>query len=308
MFKNLYEKMFYQGLRIRLIEEKIIELYPSDKIQSPVHLSIGQEAAAVGLCENLNNNDWIFINYRGHAFYLAKGGSLKKFFAELYGKKTGISGGKAGSMHLAHPSTGVIGASAVVATSIPHAVGSALANKINSSKRVIVSIFGDGAADQGVYHESLNFSSLFNLPILFYCENNGLAVHTSLENRQSFLIGEHAKAYGIKVFRIDDGYDFSKVYKVCKIAINYILRYKKPAYVEIKTFRYKEHVGPGDDLHENYRDKKLSNKWKKLDPLFNDIRLIKKFSSKINNEIEEAVNYAENSEYPSKSDLLKDII
>ena len=308
MFDNLYEKMFYECLRIRLIEEKIIELYPSDKIQSPVHLSIGQEAAAVGLCHNLKKNDWIFINYRGHAFYLSKGGSLNKFFAELYGKETGISGGKAGSMHLAYPETGVIGASAIVGTTIPHAVGSSLANKINKKNNIIVSIFGDGAADQGVYHESLNFSALFKLPILFYCENNELAVHTSIKSRQSFNLNSHANSYGIKVYNIDEGYDFIKIKKITKLAINYISKNSKPAMVVVKTLRYKEHVGPGEDYHENYRDKRKINKWKKNDPLINNVKLVNKFSKKINFEISKAVEFAENSKNPSKDSLLKDII
>ena len=173
--------------RIRLIEEKIIDLYPSDVIQSPIHLSIGQEAVAVGVCENLRNEDWVFINYRGHAFYLAKGGPLPEFFSELMGKKTGLSKGKAGSMHLAAPKQGIIGASAVVASTISHAVGAALAAKIkNESNRVFVSDFGDGAMEQGVFFESLNFASIHKLPVLFLCEDNGLAVHTGKSDRQAF--------------------------------------------------------------------------------------------------------------------------
>ena len=140
------DKLLRDALRIRMVEEKIIELYPSNQIQSPVHLSIGQEAVAVGVCSNLNASDWVFINYRGHAFYLSKGGPLPEFFAELMGKIGGLSKGKAGSMHLASPEHGVIGASAVVASTISHAVGSALAAKIQGQKnRVFVSNFGDGA-------------------------------------------------------------------------------------------------------------------------------------------------------------------
>ncbi|MBM4231076.1 MAG: thiamine pyrophosphate-dependent dehydrogenase E1 component subunit alpha, partial [Gammaproteobacteria bacterium] len=131
--------LLFQCLRIRLVEEKIIELYPTDLIQSPVHLSIGQEAVAVGVCANLLPQDWVFINYRGHAFYLARGGPLPEFFSELMGRRTGLSKGKAGSMHLAAPARGVIGASAVVASTIPHAVGAALAAKMKKqSGRVFV--------------------------------------------------------------------------------------------------------------------------------------------------------------------------
>lgn len=126
------DSLFYQSLQIRMIEERFIEMYPSNQIQCPVHLSIGQEAAAVGVCSNLNIKDWVFINYRGHAFYLAKGGPLPEFLAELMGKADGIAKGKAGSMHLADPSHGVFGVSAVVASTISHAVGVALASKIKS--------------------------------------------------------------------------------------------------------------------------------------------------------------------------------
>jgi len=209
-----YEKLFYEALRIRLVEEKIIELYPSDKIQSPVHLSIGQEAVAVGICDKLEKDDWVFINYRGHAFYLAKGGPLPEFFAELYGKRTGLSKGKAGSMHFAAPQCGVIGASAVVASTISHAVGAALASKIRGEKRVFVAVFGDGATEQGVYHESLNFAAIHKLPVLFLCENNSLAVHATLAERQSYSIAEHARAYGIGSLSVQEGYDFIKISEI----------------------------------------------------------------------------------------------
>jgi len=132
---EVYKDLFYQAMRIRLVEEKIIELYPSDLIQSPVHLSIGQEAVAVGVCANLNSDDWVFINYRGHAFYFAKGGPMPEFFAELMGKKDGQSKGKAGSMHMASPKQGIMGASAVVGSTISHAVGAALISSLLSHTR-----------------------------------------------------------------------------------------------------------------------------------------------------------------------------
>ena len=146
------EELFYQALRIRMVEEKIIEMYPSDAIQSPVHLSIGQEAVAVGVCEARDPQDWIFINYRGHAFYLAAKAQLDAFFAELMGKRTGICGGKGGSMHLAAPDFGVMGSSAVVGSTISHAVGAALASKIKGETRIHIANFGDGATEQGVFH------------------------------------------------------------------------------------------------------------------------------------------------------------
>ena len=207
-----YEKFFYSALRIRLVEERIMELYPSDKIQSPVHLSIGQESVAVGICHSLLPSDLLYSTYRSHAFYLAKGGDVRKLFAELYGKVTGCCQGKGGSMHLAAPDVGFMGTSAVVASAIPHAVGSALATKYLKKNQVNVVVFGDGAMDQGVYHESLNFAALHQLPVVFIFENNGLAVHSPLESRHAFSTLDHVKSYGIPTVNIAEGYDCEKVH------------------------------------------------------------------------------------------------
>jgi TPP-dependent pyruvate/acetoin dehydrogenase alpha subunit len=305
---SIYEKLFYEALRIRLVEEKIIQLYPFDKIQSPVHLSIGQEAVAVGLCANLNSEDWIFINYRGHAFYLAKGGPLPELFAELYGKKTGLSKGKAGSMHLAAPQYGVMGASAVVGSTISHAIGAALASKIRGEDRVFTAIFGDGATEQGAYHESLNFASLYSLPVLFLCENNGLAVHAAVSERQSYSLAHHALAYGIDSTVIEEGFDFVKISNTCKKIVDQIRGSRKPMLLEVKTCRYREHVGPGEDFHFGYRSLQAIESWKAKDPLELDKTLYAKFAPQINIEINKAVEFAESSPFPTVDDLLTDVI
>mgnify|MGYP006080352713 CR=1 FL=1 len=307
-FKNKEEKLFYDALRIRLVEEKIIELYPYDKIQSPVHLSIGQEAVAVSLCSEIKVNDWLFINYRGHAFYLANGGPMPELFAELYGKKGGLSKGKAGSMHLADPSNGIIGASAVVASTISHAVGAALASKIRGENRVFVAIFGDGATEQGVYHESLNFASLHGLQVLFLCENNELAVHASIEERQSYSLIKHANSYNINATKILQGYDVNILTNHFRKKLEYIRKNRRPALIEVKTCRYKEHVGPGEDFDAGYRDLKVVNNWKKNDPLIFNKKLIKKFTPLITNEINNAVDFAEKSPFPELNDLLTDVL
>src|SRR3989344_7824434 len=167
---------FYRSLyRIRRVEEEIARVYPTNKIKSPVHLSIGQEAVSVGVCLALDSQDIVFGTYRGHALYLAKGGNLKKMIAELYGRATGCAKGKGGSMHLIDVTAGVMGGSAVVGTTIPQAVGYAYALKIKKSSSVVVSFFGDGAVEEGVFHESMNFAALKNLPIIFVCENNSYA-------------------------------------------------------------------------------------------------------------------------------------
>lgn len=303
------DQLLYSTLRIRMVEEKIIELYPTDQIQSPVHLSIGQEAVAVGICTQLLHTDWVFINYRGHAFYLAKGGPLPEFFAELMGRSGGLSKGKAGSMHLADPEHGVIGASAVVASTISHAVGAALASKIKGeANRVFVANFGDGAMEQGVFYESLNFASLHQVPILFLCEDNGLAVHTSINERQAFNLKKLLESFQIPYLELEEGYDPEKVQEVAKQAIDIVRNQQVPVFLKIKTARYREHVGPGEDFQAGYRSEELINIWKSKDPLLKATNEIDEFRTQIAVEIEEALRFAYESPLPTISDLLTDVI
>lgn len=302
-----YCDLFYQAMRIRLVEEKIIDLYPSDLIQSPVHLSIGQEAVAVGVCSNLSLNDWIFINYRGHAFYLAKGGPLPELFAELMGRQNGQSKGKAGSMHLASPKQGIMGASAVVGSTISHAVGAALISKIKGENKVFVTNFGDGALEQGVLHESLNFASLKQVPVLFLCEDNNLAVHSPKSERQSFSLKTLIDSYDIPYFEIEEGYDFLEVKKRSKPAIKIVKEKQRPVFLKINTARYKEHVGPGEDFFAGYRKESEIDAWKLLDPLITDVNLYNEFLGEINAEIEEAIQFGLDSPLPTIEDLYSDV-
>ena len=304
-----HKELLYSSLRIRMVEEKIIELYPTDQIQSPVHLSIGQEAVAVGVCAQLLPTDWVFINYRGHAFYLAKGGPLPQFFAELMGRSGGLSKGKAGSMHLADPEHGVIGASAVVASTISHAVGAALASKIKGEEnRVFVANFGDGAMEQGVFYESLNFASLHQVPILFLCEDNGLAVHTSINERQAFNLEKLLESFQIPYLELEEGYDPEKVQEVAKQAIDIVRNQQVPVFLKIKTVRYREHVGPGEDFQAGYRSEELIKIWKSKDPLLKASIEIDDFRNQIAAEIDEALRFAYSSPLPTISDLLTDVI
>src|SRR5262245_8041315 len=200
----LHERLFRSLLRIRRVEEEIARVYPTDVIKSPVHLSIGQEAVAVGVCETLEREDVVFGSYRGHAMYLAKGGYLRRMIAELYGKATGCAKGKGGSMHLVDVAAGVMGTSAVVASTIPNAVGYAYANRHLGRRSVVVSFFGDGATEEGSFYESLNFSALKRLPIVFVCENNQYAIHAHQRERQPLSnIIERAAAFGVRVARIE---------------------------------------------------------------------------------------------------------
>jgi len=308
LMSNNIRNLLYSALRIRLVEERIAHIYHSDLIQSPVHLSIGQESVAVGICANLKSADWVFINYRGHAFYLAKGGPLPQFFAELMGRRTGLSKGKAGSMHLAAPSVGVIGASAVVASTISHAVGAALASKIRSQTgRVFVANFGDGATEQGVFHESLNFASLYKLPVLFLCEDNGLAVHASARQRQSYQLPQLVTAYGIRFQDIHDGYDPDMVCEQSCNIIKYVRETQQPAFLRIQAARYREHVGPGEDFNFGYRDRKDLSDWVENDPLCKDTEDLAYFKEEIEAEIDIAIEYAMNSDFPNIEDLLTDV-
>ncbi|MBI4399061.1 MAG: thiamine pyrophosphate-dependent dehydrogenase E1 component subunit alpha [Candidatus Omnitrophica bacterium] len=307
-FSSLYEELFYKSLRIRLVEEKIVQLYPSDKIQSPVHLSIGQEAVSVGICHSLAPSDLLFGTYRSHALYLAKGGDLVGMFGELYGKTLGCARGKAGSMHLTAPEVGLMGSSAVVASTTPHAVGAALAAKQLGKNHIAVSVFGDGACEEGAYHESLNFAALYRLPVLFICENNGLAVHASLASRQAFDILRHAQTFNIPATRITEGYDFLKIHEVACKLIEQVRRTPGPEFLEIKTFRYKEHVGPGDDFHAGYRKLSDFEQWKSRDPLFTDQALVGKFTPPILEEINQAIRIVENSPWPAQEELLADVL
>lgn len=305
---NRYRNLFKQALLIRLVEEKIIDLYPFDKIQSPVHLSIGQEAVAVGVCEQLRSDDLVFITYRGHAFYIAKGGSLNAMMAELYGRANGVSKGKAGSMHLAAPQVGVMGASAVVASTIPLAVGAALANQLRRQSNLSVVCFGDGATEQGTYHESLNFAALYRLPTLFLCENNGLAVHATLAERHSYNIHEHARAYGIETVRINEGWDFMKIGDVTGEVVSAMRKDGRPRLIEIMTCRYKEHVGPGEDYAAGYRALADIEVWKINDPLCFDTALVDELRPELDAQISAAVAFAEAGPLPTAADLLTDVL
>ena len=306
--RKSYEELFRQSLLIRRVEEKIIEVYPSDLIQSPVHLSIGQEAVSVGLCAALEPADMIFGSYRSHALYIACGGDLTQMFAELMGRSGGISKGKAGSMHLSFPAKGLQGASAVVASHLPHAVGSAFAARYRKSGQIIACVFGDGALEEGVAHESFNFAALKSLPVLFLCENNGLAVHSHLKDRQAFSIEGMAKLYGLPYRKLDAGYDFMAVQEACAAAREALAQGGKPQFLEIFTYRSKEHVGTGDDFHFGYRAKADCERWQARDPLVQDKALASRLLPVIDAEIADAFAKANASPAAGREELLTDVL
>lgn len=250
----------------------------------------------------------MFCTYRSHAFYIAKGGDLGRMFAELYGKSTGGAKGKAGSMHLTAPEVGLMGSSAVVASSIPHAVGAALAAKLTGRRQVVVAVFGDGATEEGVYHESMNFAALHKLPVVFLCENNGLAVHSALSTRQSYGIAEQAAVYGITVARCDDGFNPIAVHEAFAKVLARLNAGDGPQFLEVKTYRYKEHVGPGEDFGAGYRNCEERDAWMARDPLIQRRDLIDRFLPDLTREIEAALAFAEASPWPSREELLTDVL
>lgn len=309
MYENFYRYLYL----IRRVEEKIGKIYPTDKIKSPIHLSIGQEAVSVGACLALKTHDVVFGTYRGHALYLAKGGNLKKMIAELYGKATGCAKGKGGSMHLVDRKAGVMGQSAVVGTTIPQAVGFAFAQKYLKVKKVTVSFFGDGAVEEGAFHESMNFAALKKLPIIFICENNLYAIHSSQKTRQGFKsIYEFARSYEIPSMRIENN-DVLKIFKSVKKVADVIRRKGAgPFFFECMTYRFKEHVGPGEDYQAGYRSMKEAEKWLKNDQLKRIARLLnikrrQQIEREVEKELTEAFEFAENSPFPNKEDLYKDV-
>ncbi|MDP6785678.1 MAG: thiamine pyrophosphate-dependent dehydrogenase E1 component subunit alpha [Rhodospirillales bacterium] len=252
----------YRLLRlIRRSEEEIARLYPSDKIKSPIHLSIGQEFVSVGVIGALDEADVVSATYRGHAAYIAKGGDLGKMMAELYGKAGGCAGGKAGSMHLVDMEQGILGTSAVVATTIPVAVGYALALKREGRGRIVVSFFGDGATEEGAFAESLNFAALHDLPILFVCENNGYAIHSPIEDRwASPALCARVETYGIRTHRFTEG-DVFALRSATEKACQSLRAGDGPVFIECLACRWREHVGPEDDFDAGYRDRAEMEPW-----------------------------------------------
>ncbi|NQV83748.1 MAG: thiamine pyrophosphate-dependent dehydrogenase E1 component subunit alpha [Rhodospirillales bacterium] len=303
----------YRSLRlIRRTEEEIARLYPSDKIKSPVHLSIGQESVSVGVCDALASDDIMSATYRGHAAYLAKGGDLGQMMAELYGKGTGRAGGKAGSMHLVDMKAGVLGMSAVVGTTIPIAAGYALAMKRAGRGRVTASFFGDGATEEGVFSETLNFAALHKLPILFVCENNGFAIHSPLSNRWATeALRERVATYGIPTQAIGDG-DVFAIRRAAESAIQAIRAGEGPQFLECKTYRWREHVGPGEDYEDDYRSRDELTRWQENDAvaitgkMLDDARR-QAIDEDVEQQIASAVEFAEQSPWPEPKELFSHV-
>jgi pyruvate dehydrogenase E1 component alpha subunit len=309
---RLYKKMSL----IRRFELRLAEIYHTDAVKSPVHLSVGQEAIAAAICDPLEKDDIVSNTYRCHATYIAKGGDLNEMMAELYGKLTGCAGGRAGSMHLIDMKNGIMGASAVVGTTIPVATGYALAMQAEAAKtkrqRVTVSVFGDGATEEGCFYESINFAALRKLPILYVCENNRLAIHTPIEKRWATeRLCERVATYGIETHKLNDDDVFAMRDTVAK-AVAKIREQSGPIFIECSTYRWLEHVGPLDDHKDNYRDLNEYRRWKERDQITRlaamlDADTVSRLDNEITAEIHAAEEFAENSPYPGIEELHKHV-
>jgi len=309
---TMHARLYRAIYRIRRLEEEVARVYATDKIKSPVHLSIGQEAVSVGVCDALRPDDVVFGTYRGHALYLAKGGDLNAMVAELYGKQTGCTKGKGGSMHLIDPEAGVLGMSAVVGTTIANAAGYAYALKHRRRDQIVVSFFGDGATEEGVFAETLNFAVLKQLPILFVCENNGYAIHTSQAKRHGRPdICARAEAFGVPAKR-RDGNDLFELLRSAKEAVAQIRFGGGPRFLEVTTYRWREHVGPASDFKLGYRSEAECEPWVAADPLRRladdlpaDERTI--IEREIEEEISTAFANADASPIPGAEELMTDV-
>jgi pyruvate dehydrogenase E1 component alpha subunit len=311
---DLYRMM----LLIRRFEEIIIDVYPIQDMKTPVHLYIGQEAIATGVCANLTKEDYVFTTHRSHGHCLAKGVDPKVLYAEFYGRTTGCCKGKGGSMHPASAEYGIPGTTAIVGGGIPIAVGTSLASKMKGENRVSVAFFGDGATDEGVFHESLNFASLKKLPVIFVCENNFYSVNSPLSARQPHdNISRKAESYDIPGIQLD-GNDVMAIYAAAKKAVQRVNNNEGPIFIECRTYRWKQHVGPDCDYEKGCRPKEELFGWMENCPIekckailleqkmIDETELLK-IREKIDFDLESDLKYAKESPLPDAKELYNDV-
>jgi acetoin:2,6-dichlorophenolindophenol oxidoreductase subunit alpha len=317
--KDFLEKLYWMMLRIRVCEESLVEPIFKGEIKTPCHLYSGQEAVATGIGAALMPQDYIFGNHRSHGHYLAKGGDMAEMIAEIYGKESGCSRGRGGSMHLISPENGILGIVPIVSGTISLALGAALSIKIKKENKVTVSFFGDGATGEGVLYESMNFAALKKLPIIFACENNLYSTHLPINeirtNRNIFNI---ADPFEIESYRVD-GNNVLEVLEVAQKAVESCRSGKGPVFIEFLTYRFRGHVGPDDNIQGSHTDIRPIEEiavWKEKDPLilFKKYLIDNSFSTeedigsihqKVDEEVKAANDFAINSSKPAKEDLCK---
>lgn len=302
-------------LRIRVFEDRVANLIDAGEVHCPCHLYVGQEAVAAGVCAALERDDYIFGSHRSHGHYLAKGGNLRAMMAEIFGKETGCSKGRGGSMHLVAPEVGILGTVPIVAATIPMAAGTALASVLRADGRVSVAFFGDGAVEEGTFHESLNLAAVRTLPVVFVCENNFYSSHLQLlERRAADNIVRCADAHGMPGVRVD-GNDILAVLDRARAAVMRARQGAGPTLIEARTYRWRGHVGPSFDLDVGVTRRDDLAAWQEKDPIARAGEWLRSQGESdgwfdalrrtIEDEVEDAVAYARNSAYPPKEDLLR---
>ena len=302
--------LFQVMLRIRIVEERIAELYPEHEIRCPTHLCIGQEAVPAGISVHLRRSDLVFSSHRSHGHYLAKGGDLRAMMAELYGRTSGCALGKGGSQHLVDVDAGFMGSAPILASTIAVAVGAAWGAVMQGQPHVVVAYFGDAAVETGAFHEAMNFAGTKMLPIVFVCENNLFSVHSSLDVRQpqGRSIHELGPAHGVEGFE-GDGNDVEEVWRMGGHAVEKARAGKGPSLLEFHTYRWKEHVGPHDDWHLGYRSMHEFKEWQERCPVACYRRALidagnmsdtdaREMTTVTQQETEDAVRFAKESPFP----------
>jgi pyruvate dehydrogenase E1 component alpha subunit len=313
--KEKLVEMLKKMLEIRFFEEKVFELYAQNLVPGTIHLYLGEEAVAVGVCSTLRKDDYITSTHRGHGHCIAKGAEIERVMAEILGKKTGYCKGKGGSMHIADFTIDMLGATAVVGAGIPIAVGAGLSVKLSGTDHVVACFFGEGASNQGTFHESINMASTWKLPVIFVCENNLYAMGTHQSRVMAIgNIADRAVAYGIPGI-VADGNDVLAVYEATQKAVERARKGMGPTLIECKTYRHKGHsrVDPA-----KYRPKEEVQEWLAKDPIkrlrerllqANTLTLaeVQQIEKEVSAQIEAAVKFATESPYPVPEEALEDV-
>ncbi len=314
---SVVQPLWRMMVLIRAVEERIGELVAAGEIKTPCHLSIGQEAIAAGVCAALQPDDSLWGGHRSHGHYLAKGGDLRAMMAEIFGKVTGCARGRGGSMHLVDPAQGIFGTVPLVAATIPLAVGAALSARLRGTTQVAVAFFGDGATDEGHFHESLNLAALYHLPVLFVCENNLYSTHLTLkERRVNDNIADSAALHGLTGMVVD-GNDVTAVYQAAHQAVHRARTGEGPTLLECRTYRWRGHVGPAADLQVGTDRRRELDEWQRRDPIAHCRGLMSasglppevfdRLEAEVREEVDEAVRFARQSPAPDESELLQHV-
>lgn len=315
--RELWLRAYRQMVRIRLFEEQVNELYTRALMPGLAHLYSGEEAVAVGICETLRIEDYITSTHRGHGHCLAKGASPDRMFAELLGKEAGYCRGKGGSMHIADPATGNLGANAIVGGSVGIATGAAFAAKRLGNGRVAICFFGEGALGQGSLYEVMNLAQLWKLPVIYVCENNLYNEYTHFSETTAGTILGRAGAFGLEAAQVD-GQDVRAVYDVAMRLVTRARTGGGPAFLQANTYRYSGHH-VGDINREYYRSKQEEQHWKSdRDPIklhanwlveqgYADAASLEQITSEARNEMEAAVKFAVSAPYPTVDQVDQDV-